>query len=274
MKHLIKRKDLGYAVKEGWYCEVSINKSPNGAKAKVEDEVYIAQNGYAIFAKGKITETKPISILKGLSDFVRFSQKTTLIKDDGFWLSKINTYAKKEEPFTVFVFEYYLGEIEQLEFCIPLEARFLRQSAWYYLEDNFKLAAPENKFNLTAHIPTKIREEVFHQFKIKSKEHIIDVDHFVPRSLGGPGNIIENLIPISPSINRRKGNHVPSKLFEFGKKFNIKVDSDLTAEHSKFFSKPSELALAKKIIEKINAQPIEEIRADYLAIRRFHYPGS
>ena len=85
MKHLIKRKNLGYAVKEGWYCEVSINISPNGAKAKVEDEVYIAQNGYAIFAKGKITETKPISILKGLSDFVRFSQKTTLIKDDGFW---------------------------------------------------------------------------------------------------------------------------------------------------------------------------------------------
>jgi hypothetical protein len=50
MKHLIKRKDLGYAVTEGWRCEVSINRSPNGSKASLDDEVYIAQNGYAIFA--------------------------------------------------------------------------------------------------------------------------------------------------------------------------------------------------------------------------------
>jgi len=27
MKHLIKRKDFGYAVTAGWYCEVSINRS-------------------------------------------------------------------------------------------------------------------------------------------------------------------------------------------------------------------------------------------------------
>lgn len=274
MKHLIKRKDLGYTITQGWRCEVKLGSSPSGFKAQKNDIVFVAQNGYAIFAKAVITKIKPIVTLIGLSDFVKYSQQTSKVKDDAFWLSKIKHYSNKKEPFKVFVLEYYLSEIEQFEFCIPLETRFLKQSAWYYLEDDFELKLPKNKTNLTAHIPTKIREEVFHQFKIQSNEHIIDIDHFIPRSLGGPGNIIENLIPISPSINRRKSNHVPSKLFDLGEKFNIPVFSYLNVEHSKFYSKPSELALAKKIIEKINTQSIEKIRADYLLIRRFHFPSS
>jgi hypothetical protein len=274
MKHLIKRKDLGYAVTEGWRCEVSINRSPNGSKASLDDEVYIAQNGYAIFAKGKITEAKPITILKGLSDFVRFSQKTTEVKDDRFWLSKIKEYAKKEEPFTVYVFEYYLGELEQFDFCVPLTERFLKQSAWYYLEDNFQLEEQAEINYLTKHIPSKIRSEIYHKYKIGSDRHIIDIDHLVPRSLGGPGNIIENLIPIAASINRRKSNHVPSKLYDLGKKFNIKIPHYIKIEHDKFYDSHQELSLAKKIIDQINMQPIDLIKADYLTIKNFHFPNS
>lgn len=274
MKHLIKRKNLGYTINQGWRCEVKIGSSPSGYKAEKNDTVFIAQNGYAIFAKAVITRVKPIVTLTGFNDFVKYSLQTSAVKDDTFWLSKIKQYSNKKEPFKVFIFEYYLGEIEQFDFCIPLENKFLKQSAWYYLEDDFELKLPENKINLTAHIPTKIREEVFHQFKIQSDEHIIDIDHFIPSSLGGPGNIIENLIPISPTLNRRKSNHVPSKLFDLGEKFNIPVFSYMKVEHSKFYSKPSELTLAKKIIEKINAQPIEKIREDYLSIRRFHFPSS
>ena len=57
---------------------------------------------------------------------------------------------------------------------------------------------------LTKHIPTKVREEIYHKYKININEHPVDIDHFVPLSIGGPGNIIENLIPVGPSINRRK----------------------------------------------------------------------
>ena len=52
MINLIKRKDLNYNIKDGWYCEIRKGSSPNGSKAKVGEVIYIAQNGYAIFAKG------------------------------------------------------------------------------------------------------------------------------------------------------------------------------------------------------------------------------
>lgn len=274
MKHLIKRKDLGYAVKEGWYCEVSINKSPNGAKAKVEDEVYIAQNGYAIFAQGKITKIRPVQILEGLSAFVQFALLHSKVVDDGFWLSKIKNYAIKDEPFKVYVFEYYIDEVEQFDFCVPLSERFLKQSAWYYLDDNFQLEKRAENSTLTKHIPSKIRSEVYHKYKIGSNRHIIDIDHLVPKSLGGPGNIIENLIPIAASINRRKSNHIPSKLYDLGEKFNIKIPNYIKIEHDKFYDNHQELSLAKKIIDQINAQPIDLIKADYLSIKNFHFPNS
>ena len=56
MKNLIKRKDLNYNITDGWYCEIKKGSSPNGSKAEVGEEIYIAQNGYAIFAKGVISE--------------------------------------------------------------------------------------------------------------------------------------------------------------------------------------------------------------------------
>ena len=96
----------------------------------------------------------------------------------------------------------------------------------------------------------------------------------MPRSLGGPGNIIENLIPIAASINRRKSNHVPSKLYDLGKKFNIKIPHYIKIEHDKFYDSHQELSLAKKIIDQINMQPIDLIKADYLTIKNFHFTNS
>ena len=58
MKNLIKRKDLNYNITDGWYCEIKKGSSPSGSKAKVGEEIFIAQNGYAIFAKGIISEKK------------------------------------------------------------------------------------------------------------------------------------------------------------------------------------------------------------------------
>jgi len=271
MKHLIKRKNLEYTIKEGWRCEVRTESKPSGSNAKPNDEIYIAQNGYAIFAKGIIAEVNILE-LNGLEEFVRFSQHGTNVKDDSFWISKIKNYSSKKVLNKVFVFEYNISNIEQFDYCIPLEKRFLIQSSWYYLEDEFQFTIPENSNELTNHIPTKIREEVYHIFKINSKEHILDIDHFVPRSLGGPGNIIENLIPISASINRRKGNSVPSKLYDLAKKFGIKTPANFEFKHDKFYSKPLELTLAKRIIEQINAQSITEVKTDYEEIRKAHFP--
>ena len=67
MKNLIKRKNLNYNIKDGWYCEVKKNMRPSGCNALEGETIYIAQNGYAIFAKGIISEKKIISSLNNQS---------------------------------------------------------------------------------------------------------------------------------------------------------------------------------------------------------------
>ena len=154
-----------------------------------------------------------------------------------------------------------------------MQKEFLEQTAWYYLDDNFNFSVQEKKHELTKHIPTKVREDVYHKFKINLKEFAVDIDHFVPAKHGGPGNIIENLIPIGPSLNRRKGDSIPSKLYDLGKKFSIKIPTYIKIHHNKYYNDTRDKRTARKIIEKINAQPIDKIRSDYKLIRDYHYPS-
>ena len=144
MKNLIKRKDLNYNIKDGWYCEIKKGSSPNGSKAEVGEEIYIAQNGYAIFAKGVISDKKLIEV-DGLSEFVRYSSSETKVKADEYWLSKIRHYSKSKEPYKICILEYKISNTELFENTIPLQEEFLEQSAWYYLEDDFKFIHSKEK---------------------------------------------------------------------------------------------------------------------------------
>lgn len=272
-KHLIKRKNLGYKISDGWLCEVKRKSTPSGSDVKEGDLIYIAQNGYAIFGSGIVSNVHTIC-LRGFKEMANYVLNESNIKDDSFWISKLKKYASDDSEELYNILEYRLEQVVQFNVCYPLEDRFLKQSAWYYLEDNFELQLIETSTELTKHIPTKIREEVYHLFKIQMQdEHIIDIDHFVPASLGGPGNIIENLIPISASINRRKSNRVPSKLFDFAKKFGIRIPKNLNISHDRFYSEKELKDQASKIIEKINQQSIAEIKKDYQEIRSFHFPA-
>ncbi|MCH2022305.1 MAG: hypothetical protein MK207_07450 [Saprospiraceae bacterium] len=275
MKNLIKRKNLDYNIKDGWYCEIKKGSSPNGSKAEVGEEIYIAQNGYAIFAKGVISEKKIIKV-NGLAEFVKYSAggpEGTKVKDDVYWYSKIKDFAKEKEPYKICILEYYIKDTELFENTIPLEEQFLKQTVWYYLHDDFKFKIPKNNKELTKHIPTKVRNEVFDKFKINLKEFSVDIDHFVPSKHGGPGNIFENLIPIGPSINRSKGDSIPSKLYDLGKKFNIKIPAHIKIDPIKYYNGAKEKKEARKIIEKINAQSLDAIRSDYKLIRDYHFPS-
>jgi hypothetical protein len=271
--HLIKRKNLGYKISDGWLCEVKRKSPPSGSNVRKGDRVYVAQNGYAIFGLGIVQEVKLVQ-KNGLKSLVNYALNESKIKDESFWNSKFKKYASVEDEEVYFILEYKLEQVEQFEVTYPLEDRFLKQSAWYYLEDNFELKFEKITIALTRHIPTKMREEVYHVFKIKMKgEHSIDIDHVVPASLGGPGNLIENLIPIAASINRRKSNRVPSKIFDLAKKFGISIPAKVKVSHERFYADKALKDCARKIIEKINQQSLEEIKEDYQQIRSFHFPG-
>lgn len=273
-KHLKKMKSVSSHLKDDWYCMVAKGRWPSGSKIEKDDEVLLAENGYGIFGRGFVNK-----IIKqefnNLTDFIFHALHKSKIKDDIYWLSKIKEYGKQNtNNITLKLIEFTLIKTEQFETIYPLEERFLNESAWYYLEDGFKLTKPNKNTILSPNIPSALREEIYHIYKIKASEHILDVDHFVPRSLGGPGNIIENLVPISASINRRKSNRVPSKLFEVGKEtFNINLPKKFKLGHNLFYDKAGELKIARDIISKINSCSESEIRRIYSVIRKYHFPN-
>ena len=272
-KHLVKRRNVDYQAKDGWLCEVARKNPPIGSKVELGDIIFIAQKGYAIFAQGTVYKIrrKKFETFKG---FVEYCLNDSNVVDNDYWIEKIRTYSKDTKTNTTYhILEYKLEYVKQFDVSYPLEERFLKRHSWYYLEDDFELKIPKVSANLTKHIPTKLREEIYHQYKIKINEHLIDIDHIVPADLGGPGNIIQNLAPISPSVNRRKSNRVPSKLFDLASKFNIKTPKKYRISHDLFYSDSKAKKIAREIIKKINQQPLEGIRSDYEQIRSFHFPG-
>jgi hypothetical protein len=269
--HLIKRKDVDFVLKDGWYCEVSQKKSPTGVKVKSGDTIYIAQNGYAIFGKGIVDKVSSFE-LHSLEEFVHYAMHKSQVNDKLYWLSKFKAYSEKLPVSVIKGFEYNLIKTETFDFTIPLEKRFLERHSWYYLEDDFTFSVPSASEKITKHIPTRTREEIYHKFKIVSDEHIIDIDHFVPRSVGGPGNIIENLIPISASINRRKSNHIPSKLLDLAEDFGFKKPKEFILSQDKFYSDRESIHLGEKIVQKINQEDLSMVKNMYKTIRDFHFP--
>jgi len=277
-KYLKKMDTVANNLKDAWYCNMAKFKAPSnhrpvGSKIKINDEVLIAENNYGIFGKGFVSKIKHTEF-KSLTEFINYALHKSKIKDNDYWLKKIKTYSKEVQKNDILkLLEFKLENTKQFDIVYPLEKTHMFRSPWYILEDDFELKASKTNTILTKHIPTSIRQKVYHKFKIKATEHIIDIDHFVPKSLGGPGNIIENLIPISPSLNRKKSDHVPSKLFSVGKeKFNISLPKKFVENHDAFYSHPKDLKIAKKIIGKINERSFEEIKNIYLSIRNFHFP--
>jgi len=274
-KHLKKMKSVSSHLKDDWYCVIKKGGGlPAGHTVEKGDEIFIAENNYGIFGRGFVNEIITHEF-NSLTDFVFHCLHKTKIKDDIYWFSKIKDYSEqKNNDITLKLVEFSLVNTEQFDTVYPLEKKFLHQSAWYYLNDNFKLKKPKNNTLLTKHIPTALREKIYHKYKINASEHILDIDHFVPKSLNGPGNIIENLVPISASINRRKSNRVPSKLFQMGKdEFNIGLPKKFNLGHDLFYNKPAELKIAREIISKINSLSIDEIRRIYSEIRGYHFPN-
>lgn len=269
--HLIKRKEVDFDLKDGWFCEVALDGKPSGSRVKSGDTIYVAQNGYAIFGTGIVHEVNTF-VCKSFESFVYYALHKSKVKDVDYWYSKFKKYSGKLPVSSIHGFEYSLIQTESFDYKISLEKRFLKRSTWYYLEDEFTLKIPSSSNNLTAHIPTKIRLEIYQKFKIVSNEHLIDIDHFVPRSVGGPGNIIENLIPISASINRKKSNHIPSKLLDLAKEFGFDKPKGFILSHDKFYADKESIHLAEKIVQKINKLNFDTLKATYKKIRDFHFP--
>jgi hypothetical protein len=275
-KHLIKRtskltdkNQFNHQLKDGWYSETKIGGKPTGHSAKKGDIVYIAESGFAIFGHGIISDiiTTEIISYNSLMNYIFTKAK---VGEDKYWFSIIEKFYNRKGK-NLFIMEYYIENTQKFQSPKLLQKEFLTQFSWKYLEDSFEIKNVPPLNELSHNIPNVIRAEVYYKFNLNSKSHIIDIDHLVPKSLGGPGNIEENLVPIGLSLNRYKSNKVPSGLFLQTNKFKLKIEIPKKIGPEIYLSERKYKDSARVLIELINKKELDVAKSIYGEIREFHF---
>jgi hypothetical protein len=281
-------KNKGYNEKK-----ITSNKSmPDSNKFKKGDMIYVAEKGNGIWSKGELKRKSEVIEFKSTYEIVQYI-KSTKRKDDSRWLQLIKEFEeKKAEKNVVLKFQEYIINQELLYKVIPLTGKLSRLSKQGNASSVIMLNNEEIKFlkdpavkevkinKLKGLIPPRLKTELSNLFNTKmTLSHWVDIDHFVPMSSGGPGNIIENLVPINFSINRYKSNSIPTGLFKIAsEKTNLRkfCKPKFLEKHPYFLRKkqnPSAFENAVKINDLIKKLEIEEAKEFYLQVLKLHHPG-
>ena len=133
---------------------------------------------------------------------------------------------------------------------------------------------------LNSSIPGALRQQLYSFFNKKySISTWIDIDHFVPKSVGGPGNIIENLVPVGFSLNRYKSNSVPKGLFVVATNFEELKDivvNSFAKQNNMFLKSVKAKDNAKKILSVVNSweneKDLTEVKNFYKLVLKYHHP--
>jgi len=291
--HVIKR-DSGLNVtsnkrrKKGldWFTQTKIGSRPLGSKCEIGDIAYIYIIDYGVVAKGEIRDIK-ISSFSFLEDVFRFIKKEAKYKNTtgakSFWgnevINKLSSRTDGKLNYYVLEVEIDLELLDEAILLDPKNSKLKGQNSWVYLDEpieEYKIQSDE----LSPIIPPQLRQKIQIAFNSVSSDFVYDIDHFVPKNWGGPGNIIENLIPLNLSTNRNKSDKIPSGLFyvaNSNKKISNKIESKYFKE--KYHKKESFLKEleakddAKKITNLVKEiLSFEEIKTFYNEVRKFHYP--
>tara|TARA_X000000368_G_scaffold226162_1_gene178491 strand:+ start:287 stop:1198 length:912 start_codon:yes stop_codon:yes gene_type:complete len=290
--HVIKR-DSGLNVtsnkrrKKGldWFTQTKIGSRPLGSKCEIGDIAYIYIIDYGVVAKGEIRDIK-ISSFSFLEDIFSFIKKEAKYKNTtgakSFWgnevINKLSSRTDGKLNYYVLEVQIDLELLDEAILLDPNNSKLKGQNSWVYLNDpieEYKIQSNE----LSSIIPPQLRQKIQIAFNSVSNDFVYDIDHFVPKKWGGPGNIIENLIPLNLSTNRNKSDKIPSGLFyvaSSNKKISNKIESKYFKE--KYHKKDSFL---KELEAKDDAKRItnavkeilsfDEIKTFYNDVRKFHF---
>ena len=249
------------------YSEILIasgKKEPYPRELKVGDLIYVAENESGIYAKGEVIEVCPLIMFESVNQIIEFAQKS---KDEKFWMTKIikfNEISQNKPGVRLYFKEYFINQT-LLKRTIPLNGALSRLSKKGLAASIIKLNEDEvnhiespvfvNTSKLNEKIPSSLRLDLYSFFNKNYKvSHWIDIDHFVPQSAGGPGNIIENLVPIGFSLNRYKSDSIPRGFFKIANsfpEFEDKMDKKWLSTSSEFL-KIKDFPRSKEVCIHIN----------------------
>jgi hypothetical protein len=306
--YLIKRsnsfRDLkkNNSKKKG-YFEITISKNkrnPPSHKLKMQDIIYVAETSGGIYAKGEVIETFPVDVFSTIEEVLDYSKQ---FNDDSYWLDKIRLFKDKlssDSNYNLRCHQYFInqklikrtipynGPLKKFDASIKrgLASIFfeLKEKDVKYLNENPDYSLKQVK-KLDPKIPGDLRLKIYSFLNQNySIGHLIDIDHFIPKSAGGPGNIIENLVPIGLSLNRYKSDSIPRSFFEvalnedFKRNFKVfeKEILKLSKNNKKFIRKkdhPNLIHLAREMNALVSKwKKMDEIKKFYFEVNKKFNP--
>tara|TARA_B110000285_G_C15019393_1_gene560751 strand:+ start:72 stop:998 length:927 start_codon:yes stop_codon:yes gene_type:complete len=293
--YLIKRSpdltDKGILIKKNiqkkGYSESGVNRPPS-LKLNVGDIIYVSETNYGIYAKGKVIDVKKSPIIfNNYHDIINYFNKETDAKYCFDIMSKLKAAKNKNPDNVVFFHEYFINQ-SLLDNVVPLEGPLASlkkvQRAFSKIKEPLlnEIENPTKQINikLNSSIPGALRQQLYSFFNKKySISTWIDIDHFVPKSVGGPGNIIENLVPVGFSLNRYKSNSVPKGLFVVAANFEELKDivvNSFAKQNNMFLKSVKAKDNAKKILSVVNSweneKDLAEVKNFYKLVLKYHHP--
>jgi hypothetical protein len=266
------------------YSENSINKKPPSVKLKPLDRIYVSETSYGIYAMGYVVDVHPIVEFRSVEQVLSYHAEHRL-KDEAYWFNmarKLNE-ANREKP-SVLYYQSFVVDLKLLDRVRPLVSELrdlakIQNSLTQLDKSTVRLIRDyehESSTELDGKIPGYLRMDLYSMFNKKAGLGTwIDVDHFVPKSVGGPGNIAENLVPVGFSLNRYKGNAIPKGLFTMANEIDPLskyVKNVFLTSKADFLNTVEAKESARKICDVVNSWPIKESRKFYLNVMRHHHP--
>ena len=292
MHYLIKRSPdftpNGVIVKKSnrnkEYSQNSINKKTSSSKLQVGDRIFVSETSYGIYAHGVVNSVAPVLEFVSVQEVLDYYTSSGS-KDATYWLNmavRLNQ-ANKIKP-SVLYYHAFEVDLKTYDLVRPLTGELSKIAN---IQNSFSLIGSDlvelidNYDNntvaaLDGRIPGYLRLDLYSLFNNKCNLGTwIDVDHFVPKSVGGPGNIIENLVPVGLSLNRYKSDAIPKGLFVVAKsndRLKSYVDNQYVSSSDSFIRSSHAKDAAKKIVDLVNTWPINEARKFYLDVMHVHHP--
>jgi len=257
-----------------WLVQTAVNRTPPGAKSSMGDHVYYYETGYAIWGEGKIISPGKLYEYKSIEELLDHAKNITGFHNDVYWGHQLTNrfwpaqHKGKLKSFNIFEIKVDLKPVEN---PMVLKQDLKGQVSWRYLPGPITDDQQED-LKLDTRIPSALKIKLYTEYNIRGDHHYFDIDHVVPSSLGGPGNIEENLVPMAFGINRSKSNSVPPGLFIVAKGWDIEGGKNILS--TKLLNDNLSKNLAKKIVsEAKRTLNKKDIRKFFSEIKRHSYPN-
>ena len=190
---------------------------------RVGETVWVAQSGYGVIAKCEITDLDPVIWLHSYEDLEAVCERFPM--SPTYWdqeRGKLKKAMVAGDPLCIQVVRYRRTKLLARGEHFPLELpRGLRnswitmndeQKAEYFCKQATSLHDRLDDLDTTdyAAIPASVRQAAGLIWPAQSflsghnTSEPLEYDHFVPKSLGGPGIFPQNVVPLTRSENRAK----------------------------------------------------------------------